>query len=130
MTSNIRKDRMRPAELLGIAAALAAFVGLIVALSTRPADGQGWTVVVVFTGVAFIGALVMLAMLALSFKPNRDEPPGHGRPGPPGPPDPALIRSDRLRTAPNRGRASGPRDEGPDGPDQRMWSTSCDASPA
>ena len=73
MTSNIRKDRMRPAELLGIAAALAAFVGLIVALSTRPADGQGWTVVVVFTGVAFIGALVMLAMLALSFKPNRDE---------------------------------------------------------
>jgi hypothetical protein len=35
VTSNIRKDRMRPAELLGIAAALAAFVGLIVALSTR-----------------------------------------------------------------------------------------------
>ncbi len=73
MTCNIREDRLRPAELLGIAAALAAFVGLIVGLSTRPADAQGWTVVVVFTGVAFIGALVMLAMLALSFKPNRDE---------------------------------------------------------
>ena len=73
MTSNIRKDRMRPAELLGIAGVLAAFVGLIVALRTRPADAQGWTVVIVFTGVAFIGALVMMAMLVLSFKPNRDE---------------------------------------------------------
>jgi CHASE2 domain-containing sensor protein len=73
VTSNIRKDRMRPAELLAIAAGLAAFVGVIVALSTRPGDAQAWTVVIVFTGVAFIGALVMLAMLALSFKPNRDE---------------------------------------------------------
>ena len=63
-----RKDRFRPVELLVISAILAIFVGLIVLMSTRQ-----WLLASVSLGIAFIVALVGLAMFSLAFKPNADE---------------------------------------------------------
>lgn len=79
MTQPSRRDRMRPAELVGFAAVLAVFVGLVVLLSTRD-----FSLAVVFLGVVFIVVLVVVAMLGLSVKtppPPRDhhddQPPSH-----------------------------------------------------
>ena len=63
-----RKDRFRPVELLVISAILAVFVGLIVLMSTRQL-----LLASIFLGIAFIVALVGLAMFSLAFKPNADE---------------------------------------------------------
>ena len=63
-----RKDQLRPVELLAIAGVMALFVGIIVFMSTRD-----FTVTIVFTGVVFIVALVVLAMLALAVQPTGDE---------------------------------------------------------
>lgn len=63
-----RKDRFRPVELLVISAILAIFVGLIVLMSTRQL-----LLASVSLGIAFIVALVGLAMFSLAFKPNADE---------------------------------------------------------
>lgn len=63
-----RKDRLRPAELLGFSGALAVFVGLVVILTTRQP-----LLAAICLVLAFIGALVVLAMLSLSFKPNDEE---------------------------------------------------------
>lgn len=63
-----RKDRLRPAELLGLSGVLAVFVGIIVILTTHQLLLSAICLV-----LAFIGALVVLAMLSLSFKPNDEE---------------------------------------------------------
>ncbi|MFJ8895174.1 hypothetical protein ACIRCZ_11340 [Leifsonia sp. NPDC102414] len=63
-----RKDRFLPTELLGISAALAVFVGLIVLIAT----GEFLLAGVSF-GIAFIVALVLMALFALAFKPNAAE---------------------------------------------------------
>jgi len=63
-----RKDRFLPAELLGISAALAVFVGLIVLIATREFLLAG-----VSFGIAFIVAVVLMALFALAFKPNAAE---------------------------------------------------------
>ena len=63
-----RKDQLRPVELLAIAGVMALFVGIIVFMSTRD-----FTVTIVFTGVVFIVALVVLAMMVLALKPDGDE---------------------------------------------------------
>jgi len=76
-----RRDRTRPAELLGLSAVLAAVTGLITYFGTR-----NLLLAVEFTGVAFIVSLVVFAMLLLAVSPKRDdddtEPPdrdgGHG----------------------------------------------------
>lgn len=68
MTKPARRDILRPAELIGISAILALFVGLTVLLTTR-----AWLLAGVFTGIAFIVVLVGIAMLLLSFKPNKNE---------------------------------------------------------
>lgn len=71
VTSNLqpsRKDRFLPTELLGISAALAVFVGLIVLIATRELLLAG-----VSFGIAFIVALVLMALFALAFKPNAAE---------------------------------------------------------
>jgi len=68
MTKPTRRDVLRPAELIGISAIMALFVGLTVLLSTR-----AWLLAGVFFGIAFIVTLVVVAMLVLSFKPNKDE---------------------------------------------------------
>lgn len=63
-----RKDRFRPVELLVISAILGIFVGLIVLMSTREL-----ILAAVALGIAFIVALVGLAMFSLAFKPNAEE---------------------------------------------------------
>jgi hypothetical protein len=68
MATPSRKDRTRPIELLGIALVIGIFVGVVVFIATR-------TVVtsVIFMGVIFIVTLVVLAMLSLLGRPNKDE---------------------------------------------------------
>lgn len=63
-----RKDQLRPVELLAIAGVMALFVGIIVFMSTRD-----FTVAIIFTGIVFIVALVVLAMMVLALKPDGDE---------------------------------------------------------
>lgn len=63
-----RRDRFLPAELLGISAGLGVFVGLIVLIATRELILAG-----VALGVAFILALVLMALFALAFKPTAAE---------------------------------------------------------
>ena len=68
MSEPSRRDRTRPAELLLISAGLAVFIALIVLMSTRQ-----WILAVIFGGVAFIVALVVLAMLVLAIRPDGAE---------------------------------------------------------
>jgi hypothetical protein len=68
VTEPSRKDRTRPVELLLISGGIAVFVGLIVLMSTRQ-----WILALIFTGVGFILALVVLAMLALAVRPDGEE---------------------------------------------------------
>jgi len=65
------RERLRPLELLGMSAGLAAFAGVITMLVLHPwgdfaahAEGDWLTIGVVF-GVAFIVSLVVLAMLSI-----------------------------------------------------------------
>ncbi len=67
-TQPSRRDRFLPTELLGISAGLGVFVGLIVLIATREFVLAG-----VAFGVAFILALVLMALFALAFKPNAGE---------------------------------------------------------
>ncbi|CAN5174775.1 hypothetical protein BH11ACT4_BH11ACT4_09870 [soil metagenome] len=62
------RERLRPLELLGISAALGIFAGLVVLMATREI-----VLALVFLGIAFIAALVVLAMLALAVAPDLEE---------------------------------------------------------
>ncbi len=68
MTKPTRRERLRPLELLGIAGVLALFTGLVVLMATREP-----VLALVFLGIAFIVALVVLAMLALAVTPSDAE---------------------------------------------------------
>jgi hypothetical protein len=68
MAAPSRRDRTRPVELIGLSAVLAIFVGLVVLMSTREL-----VLALVFLGIAFIVALVGLAMLSLAVQPDKDE---------------------------------------------------------
>jgi predicted lysophospholipase L1 biosynthesis ABC-type transport system permease subunit len=63
-----RRDRLKPVELIVLSAVMGLFVGLVVLLSTREL-----VLSAIFFGVAFIVALVVMAMFALSIKPNELE---------------------------------------------------------
>lgn len=63
-----RRDRLRPAELVGFSAVIGLFVGLVTLMAIRQ-----WTFAGIAFGVAFIVTLVVLAMFSLSFKPNAEE---------------------------------------------------------
>lgn len=64
------RDRMKPLELLGISGGLGIFAGLVTLLVTRD-----WLLAPVVLGIAFILALVVLAMLSLGgYEPA--PPPG------------------------------------------------------
>lgn len=63
-----RRDVLRPVEYVGGAAIAAIFTGLIVLMVTRD-----WPLTLVFTGAAFIGVLVVLALLAMTIKPDAAE---------------------------------------------------------
>ena len=68
MSTPSRRDRLRPLELVGLSAVIAAFTGLIVLMSTRMAYES-----LIWAGVAFIGSLVIIAMTVLAIKPRREE---------------------------------------------------------
>ncbi|MGV8969652.1 MAG: hypothetical protein ACOH1J_04310 [Microbacteriaceae bacterium] len=63
-----KKDKIRPAELLALAAGFALFAGLIVLMSTRDI-----VLSLIFFGLAFIVVLMVLAMLTLTMRPNGEE---------------------------------------------------------
>ena len=60
-----RKALMKPFELLGVAALFGAFVAFIIVYTTR-----NWDVALIAGGGTFVVAVVVLAMLVLSYKPN------------------------------------------------------------
>ena len=66
-TPSIR-ERLRPFELLAISAVIGLFTGLVIMLTTR----ELWLAAIGF-GVAFILSVMMIAILALSAKPNDAE---------------------------------------------------------
>ncbi|SMQ75466.1 hypothetical protein [Agreia sp. VKM Ac-1783] len=68
MTQPSKRDVFKPVELIVLSAVLALFVGLTVLLSTRSP-----LLAVIFFGVAFIVVLVVIAMMVLTFKPNKSE---------------------------------------------------------
>lgn len=63
------RERFRPAELIGLSAAFAVFLGLVVAMITKD-----WVMAGIGFGVTFIVSLVVLAMLALTASSNEDDP--------------------------------------------------------
>jgi hypothetical protein len=65
-----RADRFRPAELLGLAAVVGVFAGIVVFITARDLS-----LAVIFLGVAFIVSLVVLAMLALVAGPQEPKDP-------------------------------------------------------
>ena len=69
-----RRDRLRPLELLGLAAAIGVFTGLVVGLATRE-----WILASIFFGAIFIVSLVVLAMLSLAVRSPDDPLPGDGQ---------------------------------------------------
>lgn len=69
-TGPTRRDRMRPVELLALAATFGIFTGLVVGLATRE-----WLLALIFFGVVFIVGLVVLAMLSLAVLPAGEKPP-------------------------------------------------------
>jgi len=72
-----RRDRMRPLELVGLAAAIGIFAGLVVGLATRE-----WILAAVFFGAIFIVSLVVLAMLSLAASSPDETDPDLGDGGP------------------------------------------------
>lgn len=72
------RERARPAEVLGLAGVLSLFVGGGVFFSTR-----NLVLAIVFTGAAFVVAVLMFATLLLAISkpetPSRDDdrPTGH-----------------------------------------------------
>ncbi len=62
------RDRLRPLELLALSAVIGAFTGLVILFTTRE-----WWLAGIGFGVAFILAIMVIALLALSAKPNADE---------------------------------------------------------
>jgi len=68
MTTPSRRDRLRPAELLGLSAGFGVFTGLVVLMTTRDLD-----LGLIFLCVAFIVGLVVIAMLSLATTPNAEE---------------------------------------------------------
>lgn len=63
-----RRDRLRPLELLGLSAVVAAFIAVIVFISTRALEPTA-----IFAGLTFIVTLMMFAMFALTASPRADE---------------------------------------------------------
>lgn len=63
-----RRERLRPLELVGFSAVLAGFASLIVILTTR--DIQ---LTLIALGIAFIVALLMLALAGLGKTPSDED---------------------------------------------------------
>ena len=61
------RDRLKPLELVGIAAVLGVFAGVIALIASRSIEVAG-----ILAGIAFIVALLVLAMLALASGGEQD----------------------------------------------------------
>lgn len=61
MTRPTLRERLKPVELVGFAAVLAVFAGVVTLVGTRQIELS-----VILAGIAFIVALLVLAMLALA----------------------------------------------------------------
>ena len=59
---------LRPIEYVGGAAIAAVFTGVVVLLTTRDL-----TLALIIAGIAFIAVLMVLALLAMTMKPNAEE---------------------------------------------------------
>jgi hypothetical protein len=70
-----RRDRTRPAELLGLSAVLATVLGLVVFAATRQ-----FVLALEFFGIGFIGSVVVMAMLLLAVTPNEKKGDGSDPP--------------------------------------------------
>lgn len=68
MAKPSRRDSTRPVELIGLAAVLGVFAGVVVLISTRE-----FPLALIFAGIAFIVSLVGLAMLSLAAEPTSEE---------------------------------------------------------
>ena len=80
-----RRDRALPLQLVGFALLIAVFTGVIVLLGSREPMSA-----LIFTGVAFVAALVLLAMFALIEPGTGEQRPGDEpvlKPRPPRHPD-------------------------------------------
>lgn len=64
MTGPTLRERLRPLELVGLAAVMGVFAGGVVLLATREL-----TLTLIFAGISFIVALLVLAMFALTTHP-------------------------------------------------------------
>jgi hypothetical protein len=89
MAEPTRAQRFRPLELVGLAAVLAVFVGVVVFISTRDLMSA-----IISLGTAFVVALVGLAMLALATGPVGTETDLRGG----SPVAPAAQRPDSARS--------------------------------
>jgi len=66
-----RRDRMRPAELLGFAAVLGIFAGLVVLFVLRDTSGMpAFGTAGIVAGGVFIVVLLIVALLGLGGKPS------------------------------------------------------------
>lgn len=63
-----RREKSRPLELIGMAAFFGIFVGGMVFMGTRQ-----WDLTLIFTGVAFVASLVILATLLIAAGPKYDQ---------------------------------------------------------
>ncbi len=63
-----KRDRTRPAELLGLSAVIAVFVAIIVLVSSRDA-----LLAVIALGATFILSLVIIATMALTVNASPEE---------------------------------------------------------
>lgn len=63
-----RRDRLRPLELVGFAAVLAIFSGLVVLMATRDL-----VLAAVALGIAFIVSIMMVALVGLGGKPSQED---------------------------------------------------------
>lgn len=67
MTENpSRREKLRPGELVGLAAVVAVFIGLVTFMVTRDLFLS-----LIFLGGTFVVDLVVLAMLMLAVTPNK-----------------------------------------------------------
>jgi hypothetical protein len=68
MTEPNRRDRFRPAELIGLSAIIAAFGGVVTLMSTRDL-----VLALIFFGIIFILTLMTIALLVMAIKPDKAE---------------------------------------------------------
>jgi len=76
VTDTRRRDARRPLELLGLSAAMAVVIGLVVLAATKSIQIAG-----LWAGIAFVVIVVVVAMLALAADPERGRGKDDDRPG-------------------------------------------------